>query len=757
MGVEKFYFAIKNLLGVPTLTLDNEINNATYIYIDFNAVIHRISEKTIVDKNLQLIKLYHENVMKSIKYLNETKENIKYIIIQEVINEIENIEKLAINSKEIYVAFDGIPELSKCAEQKHRKISGYMKTLFESELIKNYGKNIYSYDTKRDFYEREKFSFSKGEISSQSQFMRTLKEQMIQKFAGNRKIVISGTEEYGEGEKKIMFRIFNDNVIGNDDNILILSPDADVIQLACVVMYKFGVRSIFPKIFVYNKDLINIELLANYIANRVDPTITDRQKILLILRDFLCIFTFFGNDFLPKILSMSEILSLSNIEDNIVHLINLYKKVINNNEYGSIVDSDSNFESHKINFEKFYKLLNILVQYNDGTKIIEKEKELYTQYINKKNNGVKKTRGEQSLDRRGNPITLQENKLLVVSYYDCCKYIFQNEYLFYIYIDYFNNSVLPEYIKIPNIKKYGDSMRNIGEHVITTLLKNLKIDGVKRLNPDYNTLYIFSNLIEEKKWCMDDLGMSNFIDNYSYGDGSKLLRDFDFALIAFRNKKSIWKIIFAEYNYNDSIPTTYNPNLVKDYLDGFSWTINWYFDRMMDPSSNFFISTWFYRWKNAPFLKNILDYINQNNIVDININDFKLVKIKDYFVGNEQKMYTEPTNVEKEKIKSYTERICHIIHNSHLGDQYYLNDDIQNLKSRIEENGWTINDEGFVDCHDANYFEKCHIEYGLLEFEEFIRQYRVQEDVQVGGIKKSLVLYYMKKHKKYQDKIESLE
>jgi hypothetical protein len=57
----------------------------------------------------------------------------------------------------------------------------------------------------------------------------------------------------------------------------------------------------------------------------------------------------------------------------------------------------------------------------------------------------------------------------------------------------------------------------------------------------------------------------------------------------------MWKCIFKEYEYNDIDDQA----LLKIILDGFSWIINWYFDKNMDKSSKIIFSIWFYHYNNA--------------------------------------------------------------------------------------------------------------------------------------------------------------
>lgn len=682
MGIEQFYFAIKRKLELVGeslhggKTMDQELKEATYIYIDFNAVIHRISEKVVYDKNMEFVKLIDKtnDREKRFNFINKVKNNLENEIINNIINELDEIIKKSKKVKEIYIAFDGIPEISKCVEQKHRKTLGFIRTEIENKLNNVYDDPYQKYQNgNHKFFEKNKFSFSKSNISLHADFMKILSKRMKKDYSNNDKIIISDVDEYGEGEKKIMYHIFyKDTKISNDDNILIFSPDADVVQLASVAMYRLGINNIFPLIYVYNKDLIDINNFARYISKLTfKEEIIDNKKIISLLKDYICLFSFFGNDFLPKILS------LNNVFDNIDTLINIYQETMKN-DFGSLIIFENN--NHKINFSKFKLYLENLGR---------EEEYFYKKYIDSKKK--------------------EERERFNVSYYDCAKYVISNEYYFFNYINFLNTKA----------KLFSNKDKK-------------QIEDLIDIDANYNSFLLFSNYIEKNK---NDMAMRLIVIS-EFVDHEFPFKKFDYELIAFRSKKSAWKLILNEKNYynDEEIPIEYKKENVIEYLDGFNWVLDWYFDRMIDKSSLYKMSVWFYSEHYAPFIKNILDYIIKNNIKEINKN-LQLIDKNKFLIKSEHKIYTDPSPKEKENLLEYIDKIILLLQRSKIN---YVLDKSGYIEKKMSYNGWDR--KIIIDCRYARYFEKCNVKYHIYSWNEFIKKYRMQ-----GG-------YYKKRYIKYINK-----
>ncbi len=87
---------------------------------------------------------------------------------------------------------------------------------------------------------------------------------------------------------------------------------------------------------------------------------------------------------------------------------------------------------------------------------------------------------------------------------------------------------------------------------------------------------------------------------------------------------------------------------------------------------------------------------------------------------------------------NYINRIVRILYNSNVN---YVMDKSYYVENKLEKNGW--NGKIIFDCHHARYFEKCHMNYKIYSFKEFVKKFR--QPIQKGG----LLDFYMQKCQKY--------
>ena len=127
------------------------------------------------------------------------------------------------------------------------------------------------------------------------------------------------------------------------------------------------------------------------------------------------------------------------------------------------------------------------------------------------------------------------------------KYIVENEYYFYKYI------------------KYLKPILATDQSQFKIFLEEMNDD----INVDQKTRSSLSNFIEKNK--IDDFLSKIHIDKFVNKVFSFL--KYDFEIIAFRNKKSAWKILFNDINYKDeSVNSNYNHDdilsMMHDGRDG---------------------------------------------------------------------------------------------------------------------------------------------------------------------------------------------
>lgn len=414
MGIEQFYFAIKKKFSeiemnkynfnITDVSFEQKLESSSLVCIDFNAIIHTISSEVIFKLNSELLNQlndFSEDKIIQAKKWKESQKSINDIIIDTIITYLDDLISKMTCAKEIYIAFDGIPELNKCVEQKHRKSANFVIENMDRIIWDEFNK-FKKIDGKYKIYSNLKFGFDKSNISAHTDFMKSFCDKLYIYYDDNPKIVFSGIEEYGEGEKKIIHYIHNKSNVQNGDNIFIFSPDADVILLGLLLIHHFFKKNTNIQVYVKNRDVIDINNLALNLAKLVDNNITinEQNKIMKITKDFVFLFTFFGNDFIPKIIS------LSNVFTNIDLLAKAYNTIENN----VIIFKDNKYQ---IDVDKLVKLLELLVLEEQG---------LFDKYVKNKNRETK----------------FRFN----LSYYNCGKYICDNTYYFY----FFNKSVENKYI-----------------------------------------------------------------------------------------------------------------------------------------------------------------------------------------------------------------------------------------------------------------------------------------------------------------------
>ena len=234
----------------------------------------------------------------------------------------------------IYLSIDGIPEFGKCVEQKHRTVGGEFEIQIKKQLLIKFREEIHTKSVRTDedlikyLFETYKFEFSKSNISPNKPFMITLCAQLKELATQYKRLIVSDYNEFGEGERKIILKIYENYTTDafTKHDILFISPDADVILLAVIAYIKIkqqlpeAVPPVPPvNIFVRNKRYVNIELLCDYFIDRIQHHIkliipirnqSTKTKFVefvkksndIICKDIVFLLLLSGNDFFPKLI-----------------------------------------------------------------------------------------------------------------------------------------------------------------------------------------------------------------------------------------------------------------------------------------------------------------------------------------------------------------------------------------------------------------------------------------------------------------------
>jgi 5'-3' exonuclease len=231
--------------------------------------------------------------------------NMVYLKLQGYIKIISPREK-------IYIAFDGVAPVAKMEQQRARRYKSYLLTEIKNRLDNKSSK-----------------TWDKCAITPGTKFMKKLGTMLNTKFKRSKKVILSTSDEAGEGEHK-MFEFLRCNNM-RDKRVVIYGLDADLIMLS--LNHKHLCESVFlyretPEfIKSINADLepneayvLDIMLLGKAIMNEMSKQLSNNDMDYL-MQDYIFLCFFLGNDFLPHFPAV-------NIRTGGIHyLLSIYKNM----------------------------------------------------------------------------------------------------------------------------------------------------------------------------------------------------------------------------------------------------------------------------------------------------------------------------------------------------------------------------------------------------------------------------------------------
>ena len=147
-------------------------------------------------------------------------EHIAKTIIKNVINKIKNYIQIISPENKVYISFDGVAPVAKLEQQRERRY----KSLFQSKIKQQIDDSISS-----------KHKWTTASITPGTVFMKTLNDEIYKEFTKEsnftKKIIISASDQPGEGEHKL-FQYIRNNNFHKDETTIIYGLDADLIMLA---------------------------------------------------------------------------------------------------------------------------------------------------------------------------------------------------------------------------------------------------------------------------------------------------------------------------------------------------------------------------------------------------------------------------------------------------------------------------------------------------------------------------------------------
>jgi 5'-3' exonuclease len=400
MGIPSLFRKIVNDYK-DTHFLWRKLKDVDYFYIDFNSIIYGLVAK--IDKKTK--EKEYEKIL-----LNDINTYLQNIIC--------NVVK---PKKRVYIAFDGSVPRAKMIQQRSRRFKSIQDTTYITALKEKHGI-------------KKEYVWSQLQISPGTEFMVKVSKSILafikkgELYKHNKiDVVLSDTLVPGEGEHKFMPEIRELVKTDPDSNVVIQSPDGDMIMLSISVHKKNiyllrdpdspALRNLYEDELIYldiNKTKEHfLESLVQEYNGKIDK---DRYMV-----DFVFLTFFAGNDFIipPSYLKIKE--------KGMEKLITIYKR-LRNEEDDYLITKDI-----KINLDFFRNIVRELA---------ENEEFSYRQ-SQKQRDRVRKMQGL--------PNSVKKNQEDMSEY--------QKDLSNYEHLDYYN-SVNPEYKKY---NKYFDKINYYGQ------------------------------------------------------------------------------------------------------------------------------------------------------------------------------------------------------------------------------------------------------------------------------------------------------
>ena len=316
-----------------------------------------------------------------------------------------NILKLFNQQKKIFIAFDGVAPAAKLNQQRKRR----HKSFFEKQFSVNEEK------------------WDKIAITPGTNFMNKLNSTIKNYYIDNDKVIISGSDEIGEGEHKI-FQYIRDHKITSS---VIYGLDADLIMLGLNHLYNNEIF-LFRETPEFIKSInSSLEPNMNYFLDL--PLLSIELKKYMKfkcksdhLQDYIFLCFFLGNDFLPHFPSL-------NIRTHgIDFLLNAYY-ITNSKKKTKLI------ENSMINWKNVKKLIKYLAEQEFEN--LTKEYKMRAKWDKRSTNEISKIpMYNRSLEKYINPYEINWEKRYYNSLFDCknidyiCKnYLEGLEWVFHYY------------------------------------------------------------------------------------------------------------------------------------------------------------------------------------------------------------------------------------------------------------------------------------------------------------------------------------
>ncbi len=748
MGVERFFSSLKRDYNFINDIKPKEIIDCEHLLIDFNSIVHVISQFLLNKEE------------------KHTKDSFEELLIKEVEKYIITLLKTIFNSKminTITICVDGVPTMSKIYEQKKRR---YMGDLL-SHLNKTLGYN-------------DGFSWSRNNISPGTSFMSKLmkhlnsnifEEHIFDACESLKHLTISGIDIPGEGEIKILHYI--EKLIKTkykNDKFIVYSPDSDVIILLLmtninVSMLRYDQQKSTEDEPMYSIVDINKfkDILYEYISSMTNKKL-DKVRVIM---DIVFILTVFGDDFLPK-------LETVRVNTDINLLIKHYVVIVIKHDYILKLNNSK----YEINTDVFYEFLLLLqkkedyfLRRNARYHISSNYNRLVSDIIGYNMNQLR----DYIVEYIWKFIYFNKPADIAISPINAHKHISiekLEEYMdkpeehlnisSFTHMDFKNKMVWNKMISL--ISDYyietlnyidGVKMKNAGiytnecfyiNQLPTQLLKDIIIYFYKHyelpittplktshdkiiLNKYYSTdnphAFKLKNLLEQNKdkraGIIEQYLMDHKLDKYYKIFNPKDQFYYD---IYFKANSYTDMIPYSSY-YSTHFPNTKIDTIISDYMSGFNWIVSYYHNTNMEYKN--IDMTWYYRHNRSPLLKDIIKHYDMFYKLLYNMMDVKFKRMEDYMTPLEHFIFVSPFNIQNKPddlIEYFKQMVDYNINDIKMfvrfifsnKKYYYQLDTIYN----------NIGRDRLIDCSGSIFISKCHLLFmeNYVDMKQFIIDFR---------------------------------
>jgi 5'-3' exoribonuclease 1 len=332
MGIPFYY---RQIISKDQRKLLANLHDCDRLFLDFNSIIH-VCAGSVIGK--------HKDI-----------DNLEEAIFKEILNQTILVTTICKPTKLLYISIDGVAPRSKINQQRKRRFL----SAYRNDIINKF----------KDNNNIRYIKWDSNAITPGTEFMRKLHEYLessIAKLDFPFKIILSGSNEPGEGEQKI-FEYMRNNKEEKCCNV-IYGLDADLIMLSLIAEDE--------KIYLMREGQNFFNGMSDYkfldiytLRSCVSKYLYDVDNVSY-MNDYVFICFLLGNDFIPNI-------SCLKIKSGAVDILcDIYKKVHAERKENLVTKSKDN--KYIINQEFFINFLEVL-----SLKEEDLIKETTEQYYNK--------------------------------------------------------------------------------------------------------------------------------------------------------------------------------------------------------------------------------------------------------------------------------------------------------------------------------------------------------------------------------------